>query len=352
MIKGVVVDQQITICFGDGSATKSWLAMRAMQCLWYGIEFLPELTDWNQQQTARVKKQDKIPTLRKGVRSLWLDWENNASVFRWRMDRVAQGLGIDPYALDEAPFRYKNANGIPLHDMAYALRKIIEQEGIDLLIIDSAAMAAGAEAEKSETANQFFQQGLRVLGEGLTVFIIAHVSKSSDTHKPFGSVFWHNNARYTFYVERLEGNKAMTSDGQTDVLISPRKVNEFALPKQFGYSIDFNDGTGDQDFGSAVVFRPLGAAKSLLLPDAVKPLPAQFLQIVKDNPGIDLDQLAVLANLVGDDNKRVSAIEPRRTVNRLVQQGKLGKIDGRLWPNTSSTGEIQARSNGSTDVPF
>ena len=77
---------------------------------------------------------------------------------------------------------------------------------IDFVIIDSAARAV-FEAEQSGPCNQYFNT---LTGLEATTLTIAHVSKTGKESEPFGSTFWHNNARATFRAMAQESGATLT----------------------------------------------------------------------------------------------------------------------------------------------
>jgi hypothetical protein len=84
------------------------------------------------------------------------------------------------------------------------LRRVFRQHKIDFMIVDSVALAAGGEPESAEVAVGFFA-ALRELD--VPSLLIAHVTNAaakSGADRPFGSAFWHNSARSTWYVKRAE----------------------------------------------------------------------------------------------------------------------------------------------------
>jgi hypothetical protein len=68
---------------------------------------------------------------------------------------------------------------------------------------------------------------------------IAHVSKAEGADKkPFGSTFWHNGARGTWYVQ-LETNSE--GDGVRRIGLFHRKANLGRLRQPLGFAIEFGD---------------------------------------------------------------------------------------------------------------
>ena len=88
----------------------------------------------------------------------------------------------------------------PLTEEADRLRRIIREERIDFGIFDSVAFACDGPPEAAETASAYFR-ALRSLRIGS--LNLAHITKSeSGDQRPFGSIFWHNHARATWFIKR------------------------------------------------------------------------------------------------------------------------------------------------------
>src|SRR5688572_23072859 len=93
----------------------------------------------------------------------------------------------------------------PLRDEIDAIVRFVTANRIQYVIVDSVGFAAGANPESSETAIAY-ASAVRRLGAGVGSLHLAHVTKLSedapDPKYPFGSIFWHNFARMTWYVKR------------------------------------------------------------------------------------------------------------------------------------------------------
>lgn len=129
---------------------------------------------------------------------LYLDWELNSQVMRSRVKQLRAGhpnLTVD--------VRYRRCYH-PLADELDSLQREIKKgDDIDVLVVDSLAMAAGAELERAETAIRFFS-ALRTLGKA--ALVIGHVAKNAETRSIYGSVFFYNLARSVWEVRRDDSN--------------------------------------------------------------------------------------------------------------------------------------------------
>jgi hypothetical protein len=88
--------------------------------------------------------------------------------------------------------------------------------------VDSIAYACGGDAESSEVASRY-KQHAHTLGVGS--LHLAHVTKAGNTEKPFGSAFWHNSARSTWYVQAEDDPSSKGDVTEIDLKLFHRKNN-------------------------------------------------------------------------------------------------------------------------------
>ena len=132
---------------------------------------------------------------------------------------------------------YWPADGVPLSDQIDSIKRKIEKEGIGLIVVDSVAEACGGEPERADVALKFFRALKRL---GLPSILIAHVTKSMDAKKPFGSGFWHNEARRTWYVNRVQEEET----DEIDLGLYCRKVNDGRFPAPLSLHVSFEGEQG------------------------------------------------------------------------------------------------------------
>jgi hypothetical protein len=188
-----------TILFGDGGSTKSYLAL----------------------YVAGTLAQD-------GRSVLFADWEWGADEHRDRLERL---FG------DAMPRVYYARCARPLVYEVDRLRRIVRDNAIDYAIFDSISFATDKPAETHEAANNYLQ-ALRQLGD-IGSLHTAHTKKTEDnsqTYKPFGSVFWHNMARMTWYVQLADG---APGDPQVTIGLYNRKVNRGPKRPPIGFAFAF-----------------------------------------------------------------------------------------------------------------
>jgi hypothetical protein len=155
-----------TVFFGDGGSAKSYLAL-----------YLAGLI------------------ARSGINVALFDWELAGGDHRDRYERL---FGEEmPLNLWYVRLR------TPLEKVQDGLRRGVIDRGIRFGIFDSVGFACGATPEAAESALAYYAAVRRVCPGSLH---IAHRTKTGENNDkyPFGSIFWHNGARMTWYMEGAE----------------------------------------------------------------------------------------------------------------------------------------------------
>lgn len=187
-----------SIVYGDGGACKSLIALY--------------LAGWLGQN---------------GVRTLFCDWELEGSDHRERLQRL--------FGHDMPPVYYLRMHR-PMVDEIDGIRREIQKNRIEYVIADSVAFAINGAPESAEAAMQYFRC-VRQFGVGS--LHLAHVVKNQadapDPTKPFGSAFWHNSARCTWFMKRSED----TPDGRIVVALKNTKTNLTSQRPAIGFAVDF-----------------------------------------------------------------------------------------------------------------
>lgn len=199
---------QFTLFFGDVATTKSMTGLGVGLTLHTGLPVLG---------------------LKPGrrMRVALADWESVGYDHRGRM---VQLLGPDV----ELPDLEYIPCDRPLRDEAPRLQRIIREKRIEFLIIDSVGFACDGPPEEAQSALAF-GQALRSLHVGSLG--IAHVNRTGDTERPFGSIFWHAGARLTWYVKKVQdqGAKGLT------VGLFNKKSSTGPLERPLGFRFEFDD---------------------------------------------------------------------------------------------------------------
>jgi len=228
-----------TIIFGDGGTAKSYI----------GLFFAGRLAEH-------------------GTRVAYFDWELAGEDHRDRLERLfGPSMPKVIYARCERPLVYE----------VDRLQRIWRDERIEFGIFDSVAFACDGPPEAAEIAGKYFRAVREIDGGSLH---IAHVNKSdSANQKPFGSTFWHNGARSTWFVKATEqvGDSSVLTIG-----LFNRKANLGALRRPLGFRIDFGDAS--TKFSSTDVAEEPELAAAMTIKD-------KMLAALRRGP-LELDELA------------------------------------------------------------
>jgi hypothetical protein len=209
---------EFTIAFGDGDTGKSMFALMCGSIMQAG-----------RSDVAGLEVPDG-----KSIRVGYGDWETSASTQKARLRRMFGEF----YPKD---LLYIPGAGLSLSDSVDRFRRIIREHRINYLIIDSIAYACGGPPEDASVASGFLNALQQLgLGRSLGVLAIAHVTKAdakASTDKPFGSAFWANSARMTWYLRRNEGHGERYSIGMFN-----KKHNLGPRSRSIGLTLDYSDG--------------------------------------------------------------------------------------------------------------
>ncbi len=185
-----------SILFGDGGAAKSYTA------LFIG---------------GRLAK--------RGFKVALFDWELSSEDHRERLELL--------FGADMPLIVYCRCDQ-PLLAESDRLRRFVREHQIDYAIYDSIAFACDGPPEAAEVASRYFRS-VREIGCGS--LHIAHISKAENAdQKPFGSAFWHNGARSTWFVQ------AADSTGESSILrlgFFNRKANLGSLQSPVSLNVHF-----------------------------------------------------------------------------------------------------------------
>lgn len=252
LVETLFPEWQPSIVFGDGSSSKTYCTYAVGAAIALGSAEVFGLA---------VRR-------RGGV--LIFDYETGDQGARFRMGRVLGGMGIDPVLIDDAlaslPIYYWPAAGIPLMDQIDAIERFCERHDILFLIVDSGADACGGEPEKPLAALSYFNALSRLRLTSATICHVTNVDAESSSQRPFGSRFWHNRARRTWYVKREQEEES----DDLDVALLCRKVNDGRKPSPLALAIHFDGVDGPvtfrrQNFRDVVAFESEGKVADRIL---------------------------------------------------------------------------------------
>ncbi|HWB17014.1 MAG TPA: AAA family ATPase [Vicinamibacterales bacterium] len=257
-----------SIIFGDGGATKSLLALYLAGCL-----------------------------AKDGYRVAFFDWELDAADHR---ERYATLFGNAMPATV-----YYTRCSRPLRNEAERLKRVVREQGIDFAIYDSIGFACEGKPEDAVAALGYMNAA-RAIGVGS--LHIAHVNKSeTGDRQPFGSAFWHNSARATWFLKATDQTDSHT------VGVFNRKHNVAKwLQAPFGYEVQVD--------GDRTAFRLVDiAAASPELASKV-PLAQRLKSVLKSGA---LTREAIAAEWPDERPETL-----RRTINREIEKGRLVRFPG------------------------
>ena len=185
-----------TIAFGDGGTAKSYHALYLAGCL-----------------------------ARQGIRPALFDWELDEHAHRERLERL--------FGSTMPEVRYVRCERPLVHELD-RLKRIVSDDAVAFGFFDSIGFAVPGRPEDAEHAMGYFR-AVRQLGIG--THHIAHVRQGEgNDQRPFGSTFWHNAARSTWFAKLA----ATSPDGEClTVGLYNRKSNLSALRRPVGYQVIF-----------------------------------------------------------------------------------------------------------------
>jgi len=205
----LILEDEINILFGDGGNGKSLIAMAAAVSL----------------QTQNSLLSGMMPN--GNVKTMYLDWEASPNAHASRLKKLMHPEPI----LDMAYLRCS----APLHEITRQVKRHLTESGCSMVIIDSIAAACGGEPERADVALRLCNA---VRSLDTTALLIGHQTKGNDdSGKPFGSVFWTNEARSTMEIKRQQ-------DAGQDTMnlgLYHRKINDGRLEKPMGISVSFSE---------------------------------------------------------------------------------------------------------------
>lgn len=215
LIPKLLVRRESNVVFADGGHGKSLLGL-ALGIVATGIP-LPGLAPASEP-----------------VHVLYLDWESTKEEHEERLFKFLAGVGVTT----APPILYREM-ARPLIEEASAIRAVISEHRVGLVIVDSLAPASGREPEGADaavgtlTALRSFSQTTRLA--------LAHVSKASADQRtgptrPFGSVFVQNLGRNVWEIRSAQEED---SDDLRMALFH-RKVNSGRLVSHPGLRFCFD----------------------------------------------------------------------------------------------------------------
>ena len=204
-----LLEEESTLIYGDGGIGKSYVAA-----------YLASQIDQGVKIGAFTPIQGRV---------LYLDYETNSQIAARRFQALTKGFGFGDTSQVLYRFCYQ-----PLAADIAEIQKIVAEENIEFIVVDSAGPACGGDPESAASAINYFTS-LRSLRK--TSLTIAHRSKSGSVG-PFGSVYWVNYPRATYELKKAQ---EMGQDVMHVALIH-KKVNEGRLQEPISFRFKFHHG--------------------------------------------------------------------------------------------------------------
>jgi hypothetical protein len=237
-LRPFLLEKEATLIYGDGGIGKSYVAA-----------YLASQVD----QGVKLGRYEPIQG-----RVLYLDYETNRDIAARRFQALAKGFGFGAASNVLYRFCYQ-----PLPADITEIQKIVAEEDIEFVVVDSAGPACGGDPESASSAINYFT-ALRSLRR--TSLTIAHRSKSGSVG-PFGSVYWVNYPRATYELKKAQE----TGESAMHVAMIHRKVNEGQLQAPVAFRFTFQPGAitvAEEAMGDVPAFAtelPLGEQLSRAL---------------------------------------------------------------------------------------
>ncbi len=202
------------VLFGDYGSLKSGMALV--------IAYVVQLPYPN--NTLGLKTRDESTIC------LYLDYEDDSSSFRKRWSALERGL-----KQGAMPIQYKRMTAT-VSESVGELQRIIADNKVGLLIVDSLGPAAKGNLNDSEPAIKY-HAALRQFG--ITSLTLAHTSKDQFTKRRtiFGSVFFTNLARSVWECK----SEQETGEDEATISLKHTKANLSKLHPPLGYTFSFTD---------------------------------------------------------------------------------------------------------------
>ncbi len=209
-----------------------------------------------------VENNLKYPYLLKQGRVLYLDWENFEDVIKYKMQSVVKAC--DETKSDEVRYPYYLKCVYPLVSIASEVKRIIVNEGIKLIIIDSLIPSLGGlNSNDATSAGNYFGAIREWNYLGCSVLVLNHVAKrdaDSQEYTWLGSVMFGNLARIVWQVN------AQSLEDELYLTLQCKYNNYGKLPSPFDVVFGF-DGDG---LNKIKIKRNTDNLYALSLPERIK----------------------------------------------------------------------------------
>ncbi|MBT9133167.1 MAG: hypothetical protein DDT33_01703 [Firmicutes bacterium] len=275
-LRPLLVENQANLIFGPGGSGKSNLAC-----------FIGTLIQTNTAACGLTPTQGN---------TLFLDYETSLEEINSRVVAIRNGL-----SLPNSSFTYRFCSQSLAHEIDLIQRIVIDND-IKLIIVDSVGGACGGEPESAEVTLQYFM-ALRSLK--ITSLSVDHVTKAGNNGMPFGSVYKFNSARSIYEIRKTQE----VGEDRMEIGIYHRKANSGRLQKPFSLEIAFFGGSDSAIIFSRSDIREVpGLVEGLTLQDQIAAvLRHGAMSVAEIASEINAQQASVRAKLNQHKNRFVKA---------------------------------------------
>jgi DnaB-like helicase N terminal domain/AAA domain len=209
VVNPIIYQNHQTLIFAPGGSLKSYLALFVALQVSHGASVAG------------------LSALRVPV--LYLDWELNAATVGGRLKALQAG---HPELAEFVPY-YRRCEA-PLHQEVSQIARQVAELGVQLVIVDSVAMASGGDLASPDAAIHL-QRALRMIGGASLV--LAHTSKAmqegGQEKTAYGTVFFRELARNVWELQRANG------DHPVRIALHQKKNNFGPTHPALGFEVTF-----------------------------------------------------------------------------------------------------------------
>jgi len=165
VVPGWLASRDVACIGGEPGGGKTWLAMCLALALATSGKFLGIQVEGGP------------------YRVLYVDEENNPRLVRYRIRKLARGLGLSAGDLAALPIRYLNENGLNLdrEDRLRTLLSEVERSKPDFVVLDSLVRFHERDENSNAEMARFFEKAIKPLAAqfGAGVILLHHLAKPS-----------------------------------------------------------------------------------------------------------------------------------------------------------------------------
>lgn len=186
---------------------------------------------------------------------LYIDYENtdDRQTLDRRFTRLLRGAGLSGEELPGIPLFYMPGGGMALADQIRAVRRVVEQNAVQFIIVDSIGPAMGGDMFDTGATLRLFA----ALGKVPATWLLIGQVPDADQEKLYGNAYFRYAPHGNIYLLRRDGGKG--EDESLDLGLVCMKTSEGRWPKPRAFRLEFDGDTGPvrlttQSFRELVAF--------------------------------------------------------------------------------------------------